>query len=163
MWSQLFRSYGKSYTPPALKLFSGGVSSACGMASSATGPFYCPSDKTIYIDLGFYDQLRNQFGADGDFAQAYVLAHEVGHHVQNLVGVLPQFNRMRQSMGKLEGNQMSVKVELQADCFAGVWGHHAARRDLLEPGDVDEGLAAAAAIGDDRLQRGVGRRVVPET
>jgi len=162
VWTELFKSYGKPYKPPALKLFSGRVNSACGMASAATGPFYCPADSTVYIDLAFYDQLRTQFGADGDFAQAYVLAHEVGHHVQNLVGVLPQFNRMRQSMGKLEVNQMSVKVELQADCFAGVWGRYVQEEGWLEQGDLEEALDAAAKIGDDSIQKRTQGYVVPD-
>ncbi len=162
VWSGIFESYGKQYTPPELVLFSGSVNSACGMASSASGPFYCPGDKKVYIDLRFYDQLEREFQAGGDFAQAYVLSHEVGHHVQNLIGVLPQFNRMRQSMGKLEVNQMSVQVELQADCFAGVWGHYVEKEGWLERGDLEEAINAAEQIGDDTIQRRTQGYVVPD-
>ena len=122
VWTSIFSQYGRDYPKPKLNLFTGQVQSACGFASSASGPFYCPADSEVYIDLSFYQQLEREFQAGGDFAQAYVLAHEVGHHVQNVIGVLPQFNRMRRSMGKVEANKMSVKVELQADCFAGMWG-----------------------------------------
>jgi hypothetical protein len=132
------------------------------MATAASGPFYCPGDKTVYIDLAFYQQLARQFGAPGDFAQAYVLSHEVGHHVQNIIGVLPQFNRMRQSMPKLEVNHLSVKVELQADCFAGVWGHYVAKEGWLEQGDLEEALVAANQIGDDTIQRNTQGYVVPD-
>ena len=132
------------------------------MASSASGPFYCPGDKKVYIDLSFYDTLARQFGAKGDFAQAYVLAHEVGHHIQNVIGVLPQFNRMRQSMGKLEANAMSVKVELQADCFSGVWGHYVAKEGWLERGDLEEAMDAASKIGDDNIQKKTQGYVVPD-
>ncbi len=162
VWSGIFESYGKDYPAPELVLFSGGVQSACGMASAASGPFYCPGDKRVYIDLTFYDQLEREFGAGGDFAQAYVLAHEVGHHVQNIIGVLPEFNRMRQSMGKLEVNQMSVQVELQADCFAGVWGHYVAKEGWLERGDLEEAINAAEQIGDDTIQRRTQGYVVPD-
>lgn len=162
VWTDIFRAYGKSYQPPRLNLFEDRVRSACGLASSAAGPFYCPGDNEIYIDLSFYDTLSRQFGAKGDFAQAYVLAHEVGHHVQNVIGVLPQFNRMRQSMGKLEVNKMSVRVELQADCFAGVWGHYVAKEGWLERGDLEEALVAAQQIGDDAIQKRTQGYVVPE-
>jgi predicted metalloprotease len=162
VWSGIFESYGRDYPAPELVLFSGGVQSACGMASAASGPFYCPGDKRVYIDLSFYDQLEREFGAGGDFAQAYVLAHEVGHHVQNIIGVLPEFNRMRQSMGKLEVNQMSVQVELQADCFAGVWGHYVAKEGWLERGDLEEAINAAEQIGDDTIQRRTQGYVVPD-
>jgi len=124
VWSGIFKSYGKKYPLPELVVFSGQVRSACGFATSASGPFYCPGDRKAYIDFSFYEQLVREFGAKGDFAQAYVLTHEIGHHVQNVLGVLPQFNRERQRMGKLEANKMSVKVELQADCYAGIWGHY---------------------------------------
>ncbi|MGI9399975.1 MAG: KPN_02809 family neutral zinc metallopeptidase, partial [Rhizobiaceae bacterium] len=162
VWTAIFKSYGKPYPQPELVLFSGGVRSACGMASSASGPFYCPGDNKVYIDLSFYRQLAQQFGAPGDFAQAYVLAHEVGHHVQNIIGVLPQFNRMRQSMPKLEVNRMSVRVELQADCFAGVWGHYVAKQGWLEQGDLEEALVAASQIGDDTIQKKTQGYVVPD-
>ena len=162
IWAGIMKSYGKRYQPPELVLFSNGVRSACGMALSATGPFYCPGDKKVYVDLSFYDTLSRQFGAKGDFAQAYVLAHEVGHHIQNVVGVLPQFNRMRQSMGKLEVNKMSVKVELQADCFAGVWGHYVSKEGWLERGDLEEAMDAAAKIGDDNIQKKTQGYVVPD-
>ncbi len=163
VWTQVFRAYGKEYPKPTTILFSGSVQSACGMASAATGPFYCPGDKKVYIDLDFYRQLSQQFGASGDFAQAYVLAHEIGHHVQNLIGVLPEFNKMRQSMGKLEVNKMSVKVELQADCFAGVWGSYVAKEGWLEQGDLEEAINAANKIGDDSIQKSTQGYVVPDS
>ncbi len=163
IWRGIFKSYGKPYPVPELVLFTAQVQSACGFASSASGPFYCPGDSKIYIDLSFYHQLATQFGAKGDFAQAYVLAHEVGHHVQNVIGVLPQFNRMRRQMGKVEANRMSVKVELQADCFAGVWGHYVEREGWLERGDLEEALVAAQQIGDDAIQRRTQGYVVPES
>ena len=163
IWTGIFKTYGKSYPVPKLNLFTGQVRSACGMASAASGPFYCPGDSQVYIDLSFYDQLANQFGAKGDFAQAYVLSHEVGHHVQNVIGVLPQFNRMRQSMGKVEVNKMSTRVELQADCFAGVWGHYVNREGWLEAGDLEEALVAANQIGDDTIQKRTQGYVVPES
>lgn len=162
VWDDIFRAYGKRYPHPTLNLFEGQVRSACGLASSAAGPFYCPGDNQVYIDLSFYQTLARQFGAKGDFAQAYVLAHEVGHHVQNVIGVLPEFNRMRQSMGKLEVNRLSVKVELQADCFAGVWGHYVAKQGWLERGDLEEALVAANQIGDDAIQKRTQGYVVPE-
>lgn len=163
VWTGVFKAYGKQYSLPQTVIFSGRVNSACGLGSTASGPFYCPADSTVYIDLEFYDQLVSQFGAQGgDFAEAYVLAHEVGHHVQNIVGVLPQFNRMRQSMGKLEVNQMSVRVELQADCFAGVWGHYVAKEGWLERGDLEEALDAARRIGDDAIQKRTQGYVVPD-
>lgn len=162
IWTGLFESYGRTYTKPELVLFNGGVQSTCGLASAASGPFYCPGDERIYIDLDFYGQLARQFGAPGDFAQAYVLAHEVGHHVQNTMGVLPQFNRMRQSMPKLEVNQVSVQVELQADCLAGVWGHYVGKQGWLEEGDLEEALVAANQIGDDTIQKRTQGYVVPD-
>ena len=163
VWASIFANYGKQYREPKLNLFSGQVRSACGMASAATGPFYCPADSQVYIDLSFYRELATKFGAGGDFAQAYVLAHEVGHHVQNIIGVLPQFNRMRSSMGKVEVNKMSVKVELQADCFAGVWGHYVQKEGWLERGDLEEALVAANQIGDDAIQKRTQGYVVPES
>ena len=153
-WTTLFRQKGKTYQEPHLVLFRGSVKSACGMAQSAIGPFYCPSDQKVYIDLGFYDQLKNRFKAPGDFAQAYVIAHEVGHHVQNLMGISGKVHEVRKKLSQAESNKLSVRQELQADCLAGVWANHANRtRQLLEAGDVEEGLAAASAIGDDTLQK----------
>jgi len=154
-WTEIFRANGRQYTPPTLVLYERGVRSACGMGQTAMGPFYCPNDQKLYIDLAFYNDLRTRFKAPGDFAQAYVIAHEVGHHVQNLTGT---FQKMRQG-----DNRMSVRMELQADCYAGVWGHQAAKANLLDPGDVDEALAAATAIGDDRLQQQSQGRVTPDS
>jgi predicted metalloprotease len=163
-WKALFAGGNQRYQEPTLVLFSDAVQSACGMSSAAVGPFYCPADRKVYIDLGFFRELDARFGAPGDFARAYVVAHEVGHHVQNLLGIAEQVQRMSARLGAEERNALSVRQELQADCFAGVWGHHARReRNLLEEGDVEEGLNAAAAIGDDRLQRHAGGRVQPES
>lgn len=153
---------GNRYQPTTLVLFTDATESGCGFAQSATGPFYCPSDHKVYIDLGFFEELRRRFGAPGDFAQAYVIAHEVGHHVQSLLGIERQMRRAQQASPR-QANELSVRLELQADCFAGVWGHSTQQRQLLDPGDVEEGLAAAAAIGDDRLQRQAGQRVSPES
>ncbi|MBI4920333.1 MAG: zinc metallopeptidase [Devosia nanyangense] len=150
-WGEYFSAQGQTYAPPKVVLFSGQTSSGCGTADTASGPFYCPNDRKVYIDLGFYDQLRQQFGAPGDFAQAYVIAHEVGHHVQNLIGVLPEFNRKRQTMTQDQANAYSVRVELQADCFAGVWGKGEFEKGFLESGDVAEAINAANQIGDDTL------------
>jgi len=158
-WGQLFASANRQYEEPRLVLFNDAVDSACGLAQSAVGPFYCPNDHKVYLDLGFFNELARRFGAPGDFAQAYVVAHEVGHHVQNLLGLL---NQGRPS-SRAEANQISVRQELQADCLAGVWGHYAQSRNLLDPDDVNEGLRAAAAIGDDRLQRQATGRVSPES
>ncbi|KGF68858.1 flagellar biosynthesis anti-sigma factor FlgM [Hoeflea sp. BAL378] len=163
VWNGIMKAQGMEYPEPTLVLFSGAVSSACGNASAASGPFYCPGDQKLYIDLSFYDELSQRFKASGDFAQAYVLAHEVGHHVQNLIGVLPKFNQMRQSMTQAEENQMSIRVELQADCFAGIWGHYTAQKGILESGDLEEALNAAQQIGDDTLQRRTQGYVVPES
>jgi len=163
VWTTIFANYGKQYPKPKLNLFGGQVRSACGLASSASGPFYCPGDNQVYIDLSFYKELEQKFGAGGDFAQAYVLAHEVGHHVQNIIGVLPQFNKMRRSMGKAQFNKQSVKVELQADCFAGVWGYYVNREGWLEAGDLEEALVAANQIGDDAIQKRTQGYVVPES
>jgi predicted metalloprotease len=163
-WRDLFRQSSRDYRKPTLVLFTGSVQSACGFAGAAVGPFYCPSDEQIYIDLSFYQDLAEQYGAAGDFAQAYVLAHEVGHHVQTLLGISEQVRREQTRASRAEANRLSVRLELQADCLAGVWAHHADRhRDLLERGDIEEGLRAAAAIGDDRLQRRSGGAVVPES
>ncbi|MGH9331268.1 MAG: KPN_02809 family neutral zinc metallopeptidase [Vicinamibacterales bacterium] len=163
-WAELFRRMNREYRQPRLVLFSGAVQSACGMAGAAVGPFYCPPDQKLYLDLSFFRDLRDRFRAPGDFAQAYVIAHEVGHHVQTLLGVTEKVAASRGRGSRTEANALSVRQELQADCFAGVWAHHAnASRQLLEPGDIEEGLAAAAAIGDDRLQRQTQGRVVPES
>jgi uncharacterized protein len=162
-WVSLFRSNGSTYEPPVLVLFSGATNTACGLGQSAMGPFYCPGDSKVYLDTSFFEDLDSRFGAPGDFAQAYVIAHEIGHHVQNLLGVSAQVQRARQQVSEAEGNALSVRLELQADCYAGVWGHYAAQHDLLDPGDAEEGLRAAAAIGDDRLQRQAQGRVAPES
>jgi len=163
LWTEVFSSQGYRYRMPTLVYFDDAVSSACGMAGSAVGPFYCPADENIYMDLAFLDDLGNRFGAPGDFAQAYVLAHEVGHHVQTLLGVTERVDGMRRRASEAEANALSVRMELQADCFAGVWGNSQEAHDYLDPGDVEEGLRAAAAIGDDRLQRETTGRVVPES
>lgn len=160
-WAKLLPTMGKRYVDAKLVLFRDGVDSACGYAQSATGPFYCPGDRKVYVDLGFYSELKDRFGAPGDFAQAYVITHEIGHHVQNLLGI-DEAVRRRQAADPRNENAYSVALELQADCFAGVWGHETAQRGILEKGDVEEGLNAAAAIGDDRLQRAAGRRVSPD-
>ena len=159
-WTRIFQSMGRRYQEPVLVLFEGSVQSACGGASSASGPFYCPADQKVYLDLSFFRELDQRFGAPGDFAQAYVVAHEVGHHVQNLLGINRQMHDAQQGQGQAGANRLSVALELQADCFAGIWGHHASRKQLLDDGDVEEGLAAAAAIGDDRLTKG---RVSPDS
>ena len=169
VWSDVFaQQLNRRYHPPQLFLFSNAVASACGTTSSAVGPFYCPGDGAVYIDLTFYRQLDRQFGAPGDFAQAYVVAHEVGHHVQNLLGLNERVRSLQQRVGEVEANQLSVRLELQADCLAGVWGHYVAQqtgsdRVTLEPGDVEEGLRAAAAIGDDTIQRRTQGQITPES
>ncbi|PYQ40297.1 MAG: flagellar biosynthesis protein FlgM [Acidobacteria bacterium] len=164
-WSAIFKQkYGRDYEDPQLVLFSGAVRSACGLAQAAMGPFYCPKDHRVYIDLSFYRELRDRFGAPGDFAQAYVIAHEVGHHVQNLVGISDKVRAAQERSDKAGANALSVDLELQADCYAGVWGHHAQRaRNILEPGDIDEALNAASAIGDDKIQKATRGYVVPES
>jgi predicted metalloprotease len=162
-WTSIFRSNGQQYEVPTLVLFSGATDTACGLGQSAMGPFYCPGDRQVYLDTMFFDELAQRFGAPGDFAQAYVIAHEIGHHVQNLLGLSERVQGARQRVSREEGNALSVRLELQADCYAGVWGHYASQRDLLEPGDADEGMRAAAAIGDDRLQRQTQGRVAPES
>ncbi|MEN3953396.1 neutral zinc metallopeptidase [Iodidimonas sp. SYSU 1G8] len=162
-WHGLFEQSGGRYEEPTLVLFSGATRSACGVGQSATGPFYCPGDRKVYLDTTFFDELDRRFGAPGDFAQAYVIAHEVGHHVQTLMGISQQVDRLRGRVAQAEYNAMSVRLELQADCFAGVWAHHAHNsRALLEDGDVEEALAAASAIGDDRLQRQSQGHVTPD-
>jgi predicted metalloprotease len=163
-WSELFVQYNGRYREPTLVLFSGAVDSACGFAQSAVGPFYCPADEKVYIDLDFYRDLKERFDAPGDFAQAYVIAHEVGHHVQNLLGISEQVQGAQRRLGGAEANRLSVMQELQADCFAGVWAHNADRaRDILEHGDIEEGLNAASSIGDDRLQMESQGRVTPDS
>ncbi len=162
-WGAVFKQRGATYQPPHLVLFSGRVNSACGVAGSATGPFYCPGDSKVYIDLSFYDELKQRFHAPGDFAQAYVIAHEVGHHVQHLLGITDKIDQATQGMSETEANAISVRVELQADCFAGVWAYHAQERGKVETGDVDEALGAATAIGDDRLQEEGQGYVVPDS
>ncbi|MGZ8473657.1 MAG: KPN_02809 family neutral zinc metallopeptidase [Candidatus Deferrimicrobiaceae bacterium] len=163
-WQELFRRGGNAYRKPMLVLFTDAVESACGYADSAVGPFYCPKDEKVYIDLGFYRELKDRFHVPGDFAQAYVIAHEVGHHVQNLLGISEKVQNARARLSEAEGNRLSVRLELQADCLAGVWAHHANRaRNILEAGDVEEALGAASAIGDDRLQKRTRGFVVPDT
>lgn len=164
VWGNVFTQGGGSYRQPKLVLFRGATSTACGQGQAAMGPFYCPADQKVYIDLGFYEILKNQLGAPGDFAQAYVIAHEVGHHVQNLLGITTKMDQMRGRVSETEYNAMSVRLELQADCFAGVWANHAQEaRQLLEAGDVEEAMNAAARIGDDALQGARGGSVVPES
>ncbi|MBX3450078.1 MAG: neutral zinc metallopeptidase [Planctomycetaceae bacterium] len=164
VWNQLFQEMGSQYPDPALVLFSGQTRSACGFASAAMGPFYCPADQKVYIDLAFYDEMKTRFGAPGDFAQAYVIAHEIGHHVQNQMGILDKVHSLQGRVSKAEYNEASVRLELQADYLAGVWAHHAQRlRNILEPGDIEEALNAASAIGDDRLQKQSQGYVVPDS
>ncbi|NJM95012.1 MAG: flagellar biosynthesis protein FlgM [Acaryochloridaceae cyanobacterium CSU_5_19] len=163
-WQDLFKREGLTYKEPKLVLFTGQIDSACGLGQAAMGPFYCPGDQKVYIDLSFYDDLKQRYQAPGDFAQAYVIAHEVGHHVQNLLGVAEKVHRLQRQASEAEGNALSVRMELQADCYAGVWGYHAKQeRNLIEPGDFEEGLRAAAAIGDDRLQEMSRGHVQPES
>ena len=164
VWSKVFTQGGATYQQPKLVLFRGTTTTACGQGQAAMGPFYCPADQKVYIDLGFYETLKNQLGAPGDFAQAYVIAHEVGHHVQNLLGISTKMDQMRGRVSEKEYNVLSVRLELQADCFAGVWANHAQEaRQLLEAGDVEEAMNAAARIGDDALQGARGGSVVPES
>ena len=163
-WHVLFNKIGKAYREPNLVLFSGAVESACGYAQAAMGPFYCPADQKVYIDLSFYRDLKNRYQAPGDFAQAYVIAHEVGHHVQTLLGISDKVQAARRRLNQAGGNKLSVMQELQADCFAGIWAHHANRtRQILEEGDIEEALNAASAIGDDRLQRSSRGYVTPDS
>ncbi|MDN6115516.1 MAG: neutral zinc metallopeptidase [Enterobacterales bacterium] len=162
-WSQLFQKMGKQYQDPKLVLYRGATRTGCGTGQSVMGPFYCPADKTVYIDLSFYQEMKDKLGADGDFAQGYVVAHEVGHHVQNLLGIEPKIRQMQQGASKAEQNRLSVKMELQADCFAGVWGHFMQNQQVLEQGDLEEDLNAAQAIGDDRLQQQSQGRVIPDS
>ena len=163
-WNVLFSQAGKTYQEPKLVLFSGAVDSACGFAQAAMGPFYCPADYKVYIDLSFYQDLQKRFKVQGDFAQAYVIAHEVGHHVQNLLGILPQVHQLQRQSSRTKANQLSVRLELQADCLAGVWANHADKaRHILEHGDVEEALNAASSIGDDRIQKQSGGYVTPDS
>lgn len=163
VWNEVFRQNGRQYREPTLVLFTDQVRSACGMAGAAVGPFYCPADEKMYIDLAFYDALRQRFEAPGDFAQAYVIAHEVGHHVQNLLGISDRVHAMQQRMSETEANELSVRLELQADYFAGVFARHVQNQGVLEAGDIEEALQAASAVGDDRIQRRTTGYVVPDS
>jgi uncharacterized protein len=163
-WQAMFRDLGGEYREPVLVLFTGAVDSGCGFAEAAMGPFYCSADERVFIDLAFFDELQARLGAGGDFPRAYVVAHEIGHHVQNLLGISDRVHELRQRVDEIEANQLSVRLELQADCFAGLWAHRADRAaGILEPGDIEEGLNAASAIGDDTLQKNAGRAVVPDS
>jgi predicted metalloprotease len=162
-WTDIFKAMGKQYTPPTLVLFDGETPSACGEAQTAAGPFYCPNDRKVYIDLAFYQQLKEQFDAPGDFAEAYVIAHEVGHHVQNLIGTLPKIDAERQNASQAQSNQLSIRLELQADCYAGIWARDEEKRGFLDVGDIDEALNAAAQVGDDAIQKRAQGYAVPET
>ncbi len=164
VWSEIFQQAGRAYQSPKLVLYSGRIDTACGLGAAASGPFYCPGDQRLYIDLGFFQLMRERLGAPGDFAQAYVVAHEVGHHVQNLLGTMEQMDRARRRASEQQYNALSVRLELQADCYAGVWANHSQQaRNWLEKGDIEEGMGAASAVGDDRLQRQSQGVVVPET
>jgi uncharacterized protein len=163
-WGEIFRASGSAYSPPHLRLYEGGTRSGCGSASAEAGPFYCPADQRVYIDLAFFNELEQRFKAPGDFAQAYVVAHEVGHHVQNLIGIADKVHEAQQSAAQEQQNALQVRMELQADCFAGIWAHHAQRsRQILENGDIDEAMGAAAAVGDDMIQKRMQGYVVPES
>ena len=162
-WQEYFARQNARYTPTTLVLYTGGTQTACGTGQAAMGPFYCPADKKVYLDLSFYEEMRSKLGAAGDTAFGYVIAHEVGHHVQNLLGILPQVHQMQQQADKTEANRLSVKLELQADCFAGVWAKYAQRQDLLEAGDIEEAVKAAEAVGDDTLQKRSRGYAVPDS
>ena len=162
-WASYFQKHGATYREPKMVLYRGATSTACGTGQSAMGPFYCPADEKVYLDLSFYDDMKNQLGAEGDFAFAYVIAHEVGHHVQNLLGINQKVSQAQRSGSKKQANQLSVALELQADCFAGVWGQYVQKQGLLEMGDVEKAMNAAAAVGDDRLQQQATGRVVPDS
>ncbi|MEV3809152.1 neutral zinc metallopeptidase [Aeromonas dhakensis] len=162
-WGEIFQQSGSRYQAPKLVLYRGATRTGCGQGQSVMGPFYCPADRTVYIDLSFYQEMRDKLGADGDFAQGYVVAHEVGHHVQNLLGIERKMREQQQGLSRAEQNKLSVKLELQADCFAGVWGHYMEREQVLEAGDLEEALNAAQAIGDDRLQQQSQGRVIPDS
>jgi uncharacterized protein len=163
VWTAVFRTMNRQYVPPTLVLFNGVTQSGCGRATASVGPFYCPADRKLYLDTAFFRDLAQRFGAPGEFAQAYVIAHEVGHHVQNLLGTMDKFDAQSSRLDERGRNALSVRLELQADCYAGVWGFYAAKRNLLDPGDAEQGLNAAAAVGDDRLQRAMQGAVMPET
>ena len=163
VWREMFRAGGREYRNPKLVLYTQSTRSACGLGQAAMGPFYCPNDEKLYVDLAFYNDLRNRFHAPGDFAQAYVVAHEVGHHVQNQLGTMQKLQALQGRASRAEFNRASVRVELQADCYAGIWAHFAGTRNQLDPGDLEEGLTAASAIGDDRLQKQAQGYVVPES
>lgn len=162
-WGQIFQKMGRTYQQPKLVMYRGATRTGCGTGQSIMGPFYCPADSTVYIDLSFYDEMKSKLGADGDFAQGYVIAHEVGHHVQKLLGIEPKVRQLQQGATQAEGNRLSVKMELQADCFAGVWGNSMQKQEVLDAGDLQEALNAAEAIGDDRLQQQGQGRVVPDS
>ncbi|HHQ4560492.1 TPA: KPN_02809 family neutral zinc metallopeptidase, partial [Aeromonas hydrophila] len=162
-WGDIFQQSGSRYQAPKLVLYRGSTRTGCGQGQSVMGPFYCPADRTVYIDLSFYQEMRDKLGADGDFAQGYVVAHEVGHHVQNLLGIERKMREQQQGLSRAEQNKLSVKLELQADCFAGVWGHYMQQEQVLEHGDLEEALNAAQAIGDDRLQQQSQGRVIPDS
>ncbi|ELM3721029.1 neutral zinc metallopeptidase [Aeromonas hydrophila] len=162
-WGEIFQQSGSRYQAPKLVLYRGATRTGCGQGQSVMGPFYCPADRTVYIDLSFYQEMRDKLGADGDFAQGYVVAHEVGHHVQTLLGIERKMREQQQGLSRAEQNKLSVKLELQADCFAGVWGHYMQREQVLEHGDLEEALNAAQAIGDDRLQQQSQGRVIPDS
>ncbi|NIY49039.1 neutral zinc metallopeptidase [Cedecea colo] len=162
-WGQIFQQMGRTYQQPKLVMYRGATRTGCGTGQSVMGPFYCPADSTVYIDLSFYDEMKNKLGADGDFAQGYVIAHEVGHHVQKLLGIEPKVRQLQQGASQVEGNKLSVKMELQADCFAGIWGNSMQKQEVLDVGDLQEALNAAEAIGDDRLQQKGQGRVVPDS
>lgn len=162
-WDAIFKDMGRQYPQPKLVMYRGATRTACGTGQSVLGPFYCPADSTVYIDLSFYDEMRNKLGAGGDFAQGYVIAHEVGHHVQKLLGIESKVRQLQQNASQAEANRLSVKMELQADCFAGVWGYNMQKQDYMETGDLQEALNAAEAIGDDRLQQQSQGRVVPDS
>lgn len=162
-WAELFAKMGRTYQPPRLVLYTGSTTTTCGSGQAAMGPFYCPADETVYIDLSFYRDMKNKLGGGGDFAQGYVIAHEVGHHVQHLLGIDQMVRQRQKGISQREANQLSVKMELQADCFAGVWGRAMQEKDILDPGDVEEALKTAEAIGDDRLQKQSAGRVVPDS
>ena len=163
VWQEVFQQNGKTYREPTLVLFTDRVQSACGLGSAASGPFYCPGDQKVYIDLSFYEELRRRFSSPGDFAQAYVIAHEVGHHVQKLLGISDRVDAMQRRMSEVDANKLSVRLELQADFFAGVWARHVQKQGLLEQGDIEEALQAASAIGDDAIQRQSTGYVVPDS
>jgi uncharacterized protein len=164
VWTDIFKQHGMTYRDPHLVLYTGQIPSACGLGQAAMGPFYCPNDEKIYLDLSFFQELKNRFQAPGDFAEAYVIAHEVGHHVQKLLGTLGKVEQSQQAMGQTQANALQVRVELQADCFAGIWANHAqAMKNILEPGDIESALNAASAIGDDRLQKETQGYVVPDS